>query len=742
MGELGAGAQDSYRGRTYYMLLITFLGIVLVTILGSMYFMLVSLRAARKTSTEALDLAMRSYDLYLQNIKTSMSLSEMLEYLNGDGLTDRLRECETLPEGEPYEELMERLSWLHEANTDTDREYYLYFERSDSWVGSRYSMTQGRERSRWLMEQLKPEQIARQEEVTHRAFFLEKDGVPCMAQYDMIFPGVLLIDFGSAPKLPLPEELSDIFAGAEMYFIDVNDYAFPFQESRTLQGAFTYEEMDTGEDTHIFAREINGKPYRCYTHATYPGNLSFVFLSLDVAKQQQDAMVRSVLLCGGLLLAAAAAFCFWITNRIYRPVRQLMGMVAVKKPYTFRDEFQLLGAELSDLQDRIRAQNDLLRRVRLLRLLRGQEEPPADEAFLAGLPTAVYLYFAVAALRIDDCTEKENPAPEEKNPASLEALLTSYMKDCGICLATTQDSGFLLALVGLEQNDIEALQGALTAFKNLMESKEHLLISIYISAAHDSSQLPYSGYNEVLEVASYVNLIEEFNVIAGYPSVSASMGNSERGAEARRLLQLNRAIVLLNLERTLRLFDEIVEEIMKSDSLQLIRFRLRELRDQLVMSVYEAEKGSRGLAGESALAARLEAVDVASTAGLREALAVALTELKNEEGTAGEDNAAFREMLEFIQAHYRDPSFASSTVAQHFGISQSNVTRMFNRFNQTGFLEYLHSLRIAKARELLETTGYSVADISMMVGYTNTLTMTRAFKRYTGTTPGSFRKGR
>lgn len=736
MGTLDSDAQDSYRGRTYYLLLATFLAIVTVAVVGSMYFIILSFGLAREKGTEALDLAMRSYDLYLQETKTSMSLEEMKEYLNGDGLVERLAGGEAALQGPLWEEMKKRLGELHAINTDTDREYYLYFTESGRWVGSSFSMGEGLARSEWLMEQIRPKEAAEQGETAHRAFFVEENGIPYMAQYDMAFPGALLIDFGSAPVLPLPEELSELFAGAEMYFIDVNDYAFPFQDSCTLLGEFTYEEMNSGPDMQVFAREMNGKPYRCYTHATYPGSLSFVFLSLDVARQQQETMVRIVLLAGGLLLAAAAAFCFWITNRIYRPVRRLIRMAAVKEPYRYRDEFKLLGAELSDLQDRLQEQNELLRRVRLLRFLRGQEELSAEEALQAGLPTASFPCFAVVALRVDDCAGTKG-----KNPASLQELLVSYMEDCGLSLATTQDSGFLFALIGLEQKETKALTETLTAFKNLMESKEGLLVSAYISACHDSSQLPCNAYNEVLEVASYVNLIEEFNVAVSFDAVSASMENSDKGAAARRLLQLNRAIVLLNPKRSMRLFDEAVGEIMKSDSLQMIRLRLRELRDQLALSLYEAEKASRGMAGESPLAARLEAADAASTASLREALLTALSELLNAEGREGEDNAVFRSMLAFIQAHYRDPSFAASTVARRFGVSQSNVTRMFNRFNQTGFLEYLHSLRIAKARELLEETGDSIADISTMVGYTNTLTMTRAFKRYTGTTPGSFRKG-
>lgn len=745
MKRLRSESTTEVRGRTYYMLLITFLSIVTITILGSVMIVISAYRSARDTSEEALDLAMRSYDLYLQNIKTSMSAEEMREYLNQDGMVESWADMTTLPEDEQQKKMMSYLSELHNINSDTDREYFLYFVKSDQWIGSWRSMREGLDEAEWLMHRLDMGNLPKQEDEETKQFmttyFMEdRSHVVKMVEYHMIFPEVFLICYGGAPTLPLPEELSDLFAGSEMYFIDSHSFAYPFQENCSLMGKFTYEDMYTGSaDNHIFSMEIDGKPYRCYTHATYPGNLAFVFLSLDLVQLEQERAVNIAILSGATLLVLAVLFCFWISNRIYRPVQQLMRLTDVCKSDRRRNEFQMLGTEFSIMKDQLSAQEDLLRRVRLLRMLRGQDEIVGDGAFLSELPTMNMPYFAVAALRIDDCVEKTGEF-SEKNTASLEELLQTYMRDCGISMMTTQDSGFLLAVFGVEQKEITPLSNALSAFKSLMESKERLLISVYISEIHDSGQRLYHGYNEVLEVASYEDLIEEFNVVVTYDSVSAYMEVHEKGAMMRRTMQLNTAVTLLHTEKALRLYDEIVAEIMDSQSLSLVRMQLKLLKDQLMLAVYDAEKANRDSVNEPPLAVKFETVDASSTASIRETLAGILQELHNAESAEGVDNGMFREVLAFVQAHYRDPSFASSTVAAHFGTSQSNVTRMFNRFNHSGFLEYVHSLRIAKARELLETTEYSIADISTMVGYTNSLTMTRAFKRYTGTTPGSFRK--
>lgn len=109
-------------------------------------------------------------------------------------------------------------------------------------------------------------------------------------------------------------------------------------------------------------------------------------------------------------------------------------------------------------------------------------------------------------------------------------------------------------------------------------------------------------------------------------------------------------------------------------------------------------------------------------------------------GQEAEDEDVFTRMLSYVQLHYRDPNISTSVLVDRFCLSQSSVSRLFKQRNDRGFLECLHRLRIEKARELLLDSSLTVAEVSAMAGYTNVLTMTRAFKRYTGGTPGSFRK--
>ncbi len=82
------------------------------------------------------------------------------------------------------------------------------------------------------------------------------------------------------------------------------------------------------------------------------------------------------------------------------------------------------------------------------------------------------------------------------------------------------------------------------------------------------------------------------------------------------------------------------------------------------------------------------------------------------------------------------------TVNQLAEISNYNATYYSDWFKQqTGVSPsmYLRSIRISRAKELLEDTSYTVMDIAVMVGYSSNSTFTRAFHSIVGMTPKEYR---
>ena len=100
----------------------------------------------------------------------------------------------------------------------------------------------------------------------------------------------------------------------------------------------------------------------------------------------------------------------------------------------------------------------------------------------------------------------------------------------------------------------------------------------------------------------------------------------------------------------------------------------------------------------------------------------------------------FKAIHQYLLDHYRDANMSLALLANEFTMSMPTISREFQKNIGMGFLDCLHRMRIDAAKKDLRETRKSVKDIAESVGYTNILTMTRAFKKYVGTTPGAFRK--
>lgn len=72
-------------------------------------------------------------------------------------------------------------------------------------------------------------------------------------------------------------------------------------------------------------------------------------------------------------------------------------------------------------------------------------------------------------------------------------------------------------------------------------------------------------------------------------------------------------------------------------------------------------------------------------------------------------------------------------------VSPKHLSRIFRAQTGTGFNEYYLRLKMEKAKELLAGTGYSVDHISEKLGYGNTESFIRLFRKFAGTTPAVYR---
>ncbi len=93
--------------------------------------------------------------------------------------------------------------------------------------------------------------------------------------------------------------------------------------------------------------------------------------------------------------------------------------------------------------------------------------------------------------------------------------------------------------------------------------------------------------------------------------------------------------------------------------------------------------------------------------------------------------------LLYINQNY-DKDLLLKNVADHVFFSEDYFGKLFKKYTGSNFSDYLLSVRMEKAVELLKTQRYSVAQIGQMSGYKNTNYFIKVFKDYTGHTPKKY----
>lgn len=92
----------------------------------------------------------------------------------------------------------------------------------------------------------------------------------------------------------------------------------------------------------------------------------------------------------------------------------------------------------------------------------------------------------------------------------------------------------------------------------------------------------------------------------------------------------------------------------------------------------------------------------------------------------------------WLEDHMTEP-YSLSATAQAAATSPRTLLRHFASAYGQSPLDYLHGLRVARARVLLETTYVSVEQVGQMCGYQDTGTFRRLFARQTGDLPAAYR---
>ncbi len=95
----------------------------------------------------------------------------------------------------------------------------------------------------------------------------------------------------------------------------------------------------------------------------------------------------------------------------------------------------------------------------------------------------------------------------------------------------------------------------------------------------------------------------------------------------------------------------------------------------------------------------------------------------------------------YIRENYHREELSLFFLAEQFNLTSGYISRIFKKYRDVNFKDYLSACRIQKATEILEMTpDIRIADLAQKVGYDNVQRFVRNFKKLKNVSPGEYKK--
>jgi AraC-like DNA-binding protein len=106
---------------------------------------------------------------------------------------------------------------------------------------------------------------------------------------------------------------------------------------------------------------------------------------------------------------------------------------------------------------------------------------------------------------------------------------------------------------------------------------------------------------------------------------------------------------------------------------------------------------------------------------------------------SSEQDPMIRFILEYAERHLNE-DVNLDAMADKLNLTPGYLSTVFKEKTGMNFSDYLNDLRVRRAKLLLQRVNVKIQDVAAAVGYQNVNSFIRMFKRYSGMTPGEYRR--
>ncbi|WP_029192842.1 helix-turn-helix domain-containing protein [Paenibacillus harenae] len=302
--------------------------------------------------------------------------------------------------------------------------------------------------------------------------------------------------------------------------------------------------------------------------------------------------------------------------------------------------------------------------------------------------------------------------------------------------------GMILGLSGEHSSAKESIR--IFADKGRSWVDEHLRLSLLFGVGH-----PVPGWERVgLSYKAAVDVLQHKMSLGKQAVIMSEDLPEEGGRKWYAYVQYGSGLVrefrLLTGEWRAHLdslFGHLEKDRLKDEDIRMV---LQTMMDMLESELADMSDELHGhFKGPEAGAKQLAADETATLDELKSLYSERLTEIYRAYVAHSETKnhrAMINELKAYIEEHFENPDLSLKHLSDRFHISGKYVSYLFKEEFNMKFVDFIVQLRMERAEKLLAETEESVQNIALQVGYANSITFGRVFKRIVGVTPGDYRR--
>lgn len=520
----------------------------------------------------------------------------------------------------------------------------------------------------------------------------------------------------------------------EYVYDEVTDKGFAVSGGLDIEVMRKVAALSPMHDTAVIKKIDIGDATLIYSFLSNSPNTYYIHRYNDSSRVGLIVICVIVVIMCALLSVIVSYF---ITKAVYRPIGRLFGVLDEEDDFSDGDEIEFLigrAVRIKNTNYMLNEKLDTLKNKFLFDLINGFVWGKGIEDGIKEHNLGFLKEICVCVLFGAEQTMK--PDFDQRRRKAFEIAGQKLLKD-NRGAALMLENRRMLFITVYSKTEKQQILSAIEA------AKEYT--GIQLAAAFGN---PIHGYDEYKNVYLDLSLALDRKYILGNrdvitPQCTGGLHEPEcvYSFETERIL--DGYIMSGEREKAMLLLRRILDKALYDESLS--QQRVDEFRFAIMASVRRMLQNI-GKTPEELFPSEDSAWNQMECQAGREEFGAAVTEVikkianvVNDEAKNDEDRVC-AQILEYIQQNLSN-DLSMDDICQKFNMSASTVTRRLKEKYNIGFKSYLNEIRIERAKNIMrQNPEVMIKDVAEQVGYNNTVTFNRLFKKYEGISPSQYMK--